>query len=141
MSYSAPEPGSSNPTEPLPSYGGQPTTVLNSAGPEPAPAEQGWGRPQATQSFGQSPEPFVPKKRFKMGRLTQILVAVLLLVVGFFAGVGVTKAMDARPTRPGRGQFQNFNGQNGQGRNRPSGAATNGVSPSNIPSAPATSAP
>ncbi|MBT8160935.1 MULTISPECIES: hypothetical protein [Arthrobacter] len=139
MSYSAPEPGSSNPTEPLPPYGGQPTTVLNATGHEPA-SDQGWGRPQAPQSFGQSPEPFVPKKRFKMGRLTQILVAVLLIVVGFFAGVGVTKAMDARPTR-GRGQFQNFNGQNGQGRNRPSGAATNGVSPSNIPSAPATSAP
>lgn len=87
------------------------------------------------------PEPFVPKKRFKMGRLTQILLAVLLVAVGFFAGVGVTKAMDAGQARPGRGQFQNFNGQGGQGRNRQSGAPTNGASPSAVPSAPATSAP
>jgi hypothetical protein len=88
----------------------------------------------------------VPKKRFKMGRLTTILLAVLLVAVGFFAGVGVTKAMDAQ-ARPGRGQFQNFNGgqgyngQGGQRRNQQSGAPTNGASPTAVPSAPATSAP
>jgi hypothetical protein len=49
--------------------------------------------------------------------------------------------MDAGQARPGRGQFQNFNGQGGQGRNRQSGAPTNGASPSAIPTAPATSAP
>ncbi|WP_284982747.1 hypothetical protein [Arthrobacter sp. efr-133-TYG-118] len=137
MSYSAPEPGSANQPEPQQPYtqqahAGQPTAVLQATGQEPT--GQGWGQPQM-------PEPFVPKKRFKMGRLTQILLAVLLVAVGFFAGVGVTKAMDAGQARPGRGQFQNFNGQGGQGRNRQSGAPTNGASPSAVPSAPATSAP
>ncbi|MEV8149379.1 hypothetical protein AB0323_09300 [Arthrobacter sp. NPDC080031] len=137
MSYSAPEPGPVNPPEPQQPYtqqphAGQPTAVLQATGQEPT--GQGWGQPQ-------TPEPFVPKKRFKMGRLTQILLAVLLVAVGFFAGVGVTKAMDAGQARPGRGQFQNFNGQGGQGRNRQSGAPTNGASPSAVPSAPATSAP
>ncbi|MDQ0029841.1 hypothetical protein [Arthrobacter bambusae] len=135
MSYSAPEPGPMNQPEPQQPYtqypnAGQPTAVLQATGQEP-PA-QGWGQPQAS-------EPFVPKKRFQMGRLTQILLAILLVAVGFFAGVGVTKAMDAGQTRPGRGQFQNFNG--GQGRNRQSGAPSNGASPTAIPSAPATSAP
>ncbi|GAB2722128.1 hypothetical protein ACX801_18355 [Arthrobacter bambusae] len=130
MSYSAPEPGPTNQPEPQQPYPGQPTAVLQATGQEPS--GQGWGQPQ-------TPEPFVPKKRFKMGRLTQILLAVLLVAVGFFAGVGVTKAMDAGQARPGRGQFQNFNG--GQGRNRQSGAPTNGASPTAIPSAPATSAP
>ncbi|WP_442544260.1 hypothetical protein ACSBOX_00200 [Arthrobacter sp. KN11-1C] len=135
MSYSAPEPGPTNQPEPQQPYtqqpyAGQPTAVLQATGQEPS--GQGWGQPQQS-------EPFVPKKRFKMGRLTQILLAVLLVVVGFFAGVGVTKAMDAGQARPGRGQFQNFNG--GQGRNRQSGAPSNGASPTAIPSAPATSAP
>lgn len=89
-------------------------------------------------SYSES-EPFAPKKRFQLGRLTQVLLAVLLVAVGFFGGVGVTKVMDAGQARPGRGQFQNSNG--GQGRNRPSGAPTNGASPSAIPSAPATAAP
>lgn len=138
MSYPAPEPGSQNPTEPLPQYSAQPhqpTAVLSA---EEAPAGQPWG---------QAPEPFVPKKRFKMGRLTTILLAVLLVAIGFFAGVGVTKAMDAQ-ARPGRGQFQNFNGgqgYNGQGggqrRSQQSGAPTNGASPTAVPSAPATNAP
>ncbi|MGO4856636.1 hypothetical protein [Arthrobacter sp. 2MCAF14] len=137
MSYSAPEPGPTNQPEPQQPYtqqpyAGQPTAVLQATGQEPT--GQGWGQPQ-------TPEPFVPKKRFKMGRLTQILLAVLLVAVGFFAGVGVTKLMDAGQARPGRGQFQNFNGQGGQGRNRQSGAPTNGASPSAVPSAPATSAP
>ncbi|MGO4586905.1 hypothetical protein AB4Z38_23945 [Arthrobacter sp. 2RAF6] len=137
MSYSAPEPGPANQPEPQQPYtqqphAGQPTAVLQATGQEPT--GQGWGQPQ-------TPEPFAPKKRFKMGRLTQILLAVLLVAVGFFAGVGVTKAMDAGQARPGRGQFQNFNGQGGQGRNRQSGAPTNGASPSAVPSAPATSAP
>ncbi|GAA4051782.1 hypothetical protein GCM10023063_44880 [Arthrobacter methylotrophus] len=136
MSYSPPEPGPMNQPEPhqpyaQQPYAGQPTAVLQAT---EVPTAQGWGQPQ-------TPEPFVPKKRFQMGRLTQILLAVLLVAVGFFAGVGVTKAMDAGQTRPGRGQFQNFNGQGGQGRNRQSGAPTNGASPSAIPSAPATSAP
>lgn len=135
MSYSAPEPGPSNQPEPHSQpYGGQPTAVLQATGPEPT-----------EQPFAQGPEPFVPKKRFQMGRLTQILLAVLLLAVGFFGGVGVTKLMDAGQARPGRGQFQNFNGgqpgQGGQGRTRQSGAPTNGASPSAVPSAPATSAP
>ena len=137
MSYSAPEPGPTNQPEPQQPYtqqphAGQPTAVLQATGQEST--GQGWGQPQA-------PEPFVPKKRFKMGRLTQILLAVLLVAVGFFGGVGVTKLMDAGQARPGRGQFQNFNGQGGQGRNRQSGAPTNGASPSAVPSAPATSAP
>ncbi|MBB6405428.1 hypothetical protein [Arthrobacter sp. AZCC_0090] len=139
MSYSAPEPGPLNQPEPQQPYSqepyaGQPTAVLQATGQEPT------GQP-----YGEAPEPFVPKKRFQMGRLTQILLAVLLVAVGFFGGVGVTKLMDAGQTRPGRGQFQNFNGgqggQGGQGRNRQSGAPTNGASPSAIPSAPATSAP
>lgn len=139
MSYSAPEPGPSNQPEPQQShspqsYAGQPTAVLQATGQEPT------GQP-----FVQTPEPFVPKKRFQMGRLTQILLAVLLVAVGFFGGVGVTKLMDAGQARPGRGQFQNLNGgqngQGGQGRNRQSGAPTNGASPSAVPSAPATSAP
>lgn len=135
MSYSAPEPGPTNQPEPQQPYtqqpyAGQPTAVLQATGQEPS--GQGWGQPQPS-------EPFVPKKRFKMGRLTQILLAVLLVAVGFFAGVGVTKAMDAGQTRPGRGQFQNFNG--GQGRNRQNGTPSNGASPTAIPSAPATSAP
>ncbi|MFH5879203.1 hypothetical protein [Arthrobacter sp. NA-172] len=137
MSYSAPEPGPMNQPEPQQPHSqqprsGQPTAVLQATGQEPT--GQGWGQPQP-------PEPFVPKKRYKMGRLTMILLAVLLVAVGFFSGVGVTKLMDAGQTRPGRGQFQNFNGQGGQGRNRQSGAPTNGASPSAIPSAPATSAP
>jgi hypothetical protein len=99
-------------------------------------------QPYTQQPYAQAPEPFVPKKRFQLGRLTQILLAVLLVAVGFFGGVGVTKLMDAGQTRPGRGQFQNLNGgQGGQGRNRQSGAPTNGASPSAVPSAPATSAP
>lgn len=139
MSYSAPEPGPSNQPEPQQpysqqSYAGQPTAVLQATGQEPT------GQP-----FAQAPEPFVPKKRFQMGRLTQILLAVLLVAVGFFGGVGVTKLMDAGQARPGRGQFQNLNGgqngQGGQGRNRQSGAPTNGASPSAVPSAPSTSAP
>lgn len=136
MSYSAPEPGPMNQPQPQQPhtqqpYAGQPTAVLQATGQEPA------GQP-----FAQAPEPFVPKKRFQMGRLTQILLAVLLVAVGFFGGVGVTKLMDAGQARPGRGQFQNFNGgQGGQGRNRQSGAPTNGASPSAVPSAPATSAP
>lgn len=147
MSYSAPEPGQQNQTEPLPpytqqAYTGQPTAVL-SAGD--APTGQTYGDAPTGQAYGQAPEQFVPKKRFQMGRLTQILLAVLLVAVGFFGGVGVTKLMDAGQTRPGRGQFQNFNGgqggQGGQGRNRQSGAPTNGASPSAVPSAPATSAP
>jgi hypothetical protein len=133
MSYSAPEPGSTNEPEPQQPYtqhssAGQPTAVLQATGQEP----QGWGQ-------AQTPEPFVPKKRYKMGRVTQILLAVLLIAVGFFAGVGVTKAMDAGQARPGRGQFQNFNG--GQGRNRQNGAPTNGASPGAVPSAPTTAAP
>jgi hypothetical protein len=130
MSYSAPEPGPTNQPEPQQPYAqqpyaGQPTAVLQATG----------------QPYAQAPEPFVPKKRFQLGRLTQILLAVLLVAVGFFGGVGVTKLMDAGQARPGRGQFQNLNGQGGQGRNRQSGAPTNGASPSAIPSAPATSAP
>lgn len=137
MSYSAPEPGPTNQPEPQQPYtqqpyAEQPTAVLQATGQEPA--GQGWGQPQ-------TPEPFVPKKRFQMGRLTQILLAVLLVAVGFFGGIGVTKLMDAGQARPGRGQFQNFNGQGGQGRNRQSVAPTNGASPSAVPSAPATSAP
>lgn len=135
MSYSAPEPGPMNQPEPQQPhtqqpYAGQPTAVLQATGQEPA--GQVWGQLQ-------TPEPFVPKKRFQMGRLTQILLAVLLVAVGFFGGVGVTKLMDAGQARPGRGQFQNFNG--GQGRNRQSGAPTNGASPGAVPSAPATAAP
>lgn len=130
MSYAAPEPGSTNQPESHEPYETHSTTVLQATGQEPN--SQGWGQPR-------TPEPFVPKKRFKMGRLTQILLAVLLLAVGFFAGVGVTKAMDAGQTRPGRGQFQNFNG--GQGRNRQNGAPTNEASPSAVPSAPPTAAP
>jgi len=97
---------------------------------------------QAQPPYAQAPEPFVPKKRFHMGRLTQILLAVLLLAVGFFGGVGVTKLMDAGHARSGRSQFQNFNGGqfNGgqQGRNRQNGAPTDGASPRTSPSAPAT---
>ncbi|WP_255771258.1 hypothetical protein [Pseudarthrobacter sulfonivorans] len=135
MSYSAPEPGSTNEPEPQQPHtrnpsAGQPTVVLQTIGQEPV--GQGWGQPQ-------TPEPFVPKKRFKMGRVTQILLAVLLVAVGFFGGVGVTKFMDAGQTRPGRGQFQNLNG--GQGRNRQNGAPANGTSPSAVPTAPATAAP
>lgn len=130
MSYSAPEPGSTKQSESQEPYETQSTTVLQASGQEPT--SQGWGQPQTA-------EPFVPKKRFKMGRLTQILLAVLLVAVGFFAGVGVTKAMDAGQARPGRGQFQNFNG--GQGRNRPNGAPTNEASPSAVLSPPTTAAP
>lgn len=114
MSFTAPEPGSTKQPE------------------SQEPTGHRWGQPQTA-------EPFVPKKRFKMGRLTQILLAVLLVAVGFFSGVGVTKAMDAGQGRPGRGQFQNFNG--GQGRNRQNGAPTNEASPSAIPSPPTTAAP
>lgn len=146
MSYSPPEPGPMNQPEPQYSYppqahSGQPTAVLPAAGEGPT------GQGPTGQPFAQAPEPFAPKKRFKMGRLTTILLAVLLVAVGFFGGVGVTKLMDAGQTRPGRGQFQNFNGgqggQTGQGgnRTRQSGAPTNGASPSAVPSAPATSAP
>ncbi|MEZ2390981.1 hypothetical protein AB6813_15845 [bacterium RCC_150] len=140
MSYPAPESGSRNQTEPLPAYSeqpqnGQPTAVLSSGD---VPSSQSYAQAPAGQPWGQSPEPFVPKKRFKMGRLTTVLLAILLVAVGFFSGVGVTKFMDAQ-ARPGRGQFQNFNG--GQGRNRQSGAPTNGASPRAVPSAPATSAP
>ncbi|MFJ4207929.1 hypothetical protein ACIPY2_05620 [Paenarthrobacter sp. NPDC089675] len=109
-------------------YETQTSGLLQETEPEPAEA------PDA-----QAPDPFVPKKRFKMGRVTQILLAVLLVAVGFFAGVGVTKAMDANQGRQGRGQFQNFNG--GQGRNRQSGAPTNGASPSAVPSTPPTTTP
>lgn len=135
MSYPTPEPGPNNQPEPHQldnerPTAGQQTAVLHATGQEPT--AQGWGQPQTS-------EPLVPKKRFKMGRLTQILLAVLLVAIGFFAGVGVTKAMDAGQARPGRGQFQNFNG--GQGRNRQNGSPTNGASPSAIPSAPTTAAP
>lgn len=108
---------------------------MSYSAPETSPMNQ----PEPPQPYTQAPEPFVPKKRFQMGRLTQILLAVLLVAVGFFGGVGVTKLMDAGQTRPARGQFQNSNG--GQGRNRPNGAPTNGASPSAIPSAPTTAAP
>lgn len=133
MSYSAPAPGPMSQPESEESYSqqpyeGQPAASLQATSPEPA------GQP-----YAQAPESFVPKKRFQMGRLTRILLAVLLVAVGFFGGVGVTKLMDAGQTRPGRGQFQNLNG--GQGRNRQNGAPTNGVSPSAIPSAPTTAGP
>lgn len=131
MTYSAPEPLPNQPKSDQPYSQDpytQPTAVLPASGPE-----------HAGQSYGQTPEPFVPKKRFQVGRMTQILLAVLLVAVGFFGGVGATKLVDPGQTRPGRGQFQNQNG--GQGRNRPTGAPTNEASPSAIPTTPATGAP
>jgi hypothetical protein len=100
-------------------------------------------------------EPFVPKPRYVMGRSTKILVCVLLVAAGVFAGSAVQKQIDARDRAARVGNFQGpgtgtgagtGNSTTGQGRRNggtgtggapAGGAGTGGAGSGTQPGAPA----
>jgi hypothetical protein len=65
-------------------------------------------------------EPFVPAPRYRMGRLTKILVCVCLVLAGALGGAAIQKAVDTRTGGSNRANFSQFTpgagtGQNGAG--------------------------
>lgn len=83
-------------------------------------------------------EPFVPAPRYRMGRLTKVLVCICLVLAGALGGAAIQKAVDVRSGTTGRANFSQFapgTGQTGAG----TGFGSGGFGGRNRATAPASS--
>ena len=151
-SFDAPAPGWGAPAWGAPQHQAThdaeaPTAVVGRSG------ESAWTGAEPLAPATDDDEPFVPARRYRMGRFTKVLVCVCLVLAGAFGGAAIQKAVDVRNgtgttgrnfsqfapgagTGASAGTGQNGSGQgtNGYGgRNRASQGATAPTAPAVAP--------